>query len=185
MLQITIPATVSEAYDDVSNEFIYTVTEEEQTLQLEHSLDSLSRWESKWCKSFLYSKDKTDEEILDYIRCMTLTPDVSPHVYDRLTPENIEQIQKYINAPMTATTFSNNQKGKGSREVITAEIIYYWLAAAQIPFECQYWHLNKLITLIRVYNAKNQTPKKTNSKDIASRNAALNAARKQKQNTRG
>lgn len=185
MLQITVPATVSEEFDDKTNEFIYTTVAEEQTLQLEHSLDSLSQWESKWCKSFLYSKEKTDEEILDYIRCMTLNTDVSPDVYRRLTPKNIDQIQKYINAPMTATTFSNEQKGKGGREIITAEVIYYWMAASQIPYECQYWHLNKLITLLRVHNVKNQPAKKMSTSDIMRSNAALNAARRKQLNSRG
>ena len=185
MLQITVPAAMFEEFNDSSNEFIYTVVAEEQTIQLEHSLVSLSQWESKWCKSFLYSKEKTDEEILDYIRCMTLTPDVSPDLYSRLTPDNIDQIQKYINAPMTATTFSNEQKNKGKSEIITAEVIYYWMSASQIPFECQYWHLNKLITLLRVTNAKNQPPKKRSTRDIMRSNAALNAARRKQFNSRG
>lgn len=185
MLQITIPADVLEEFDEENNEFIYTIVSEEQTLELEHSLVSLSKWESKWCKPFISTKDKTDAETLDYIKCMTLTENVDPGVYARLTDSNIDEIQRYINAPMTATTFSDDGKNKGGREIVTAEIIYYWMIALTIPFECRFWHLNQLITLIRVCNIKNQTPKKMGKKDIMSRNAKLNAARRQKLKSRG
>ena len=180
MLRITIPA--AELWDELKEEFIYT---KEQTLQLEHSLVSLSKWESKWCKPFLGKGTKTAEEILDYVRCMTLTQNVDPDVYMYLTKENIEQINRYIEAPMTATWFSEDQHAKPNREIVTAEVIYYWMIALNIPFECQKWHLNKLLTLIRVCNVKNQPPKKMSKRDIASRNAALNAARRQKFNSKG
>lgn len=186
MLQITIPATVREDYDDVNNEFIYTITEEEQTLHLEHSLLSLSQWESKWCKSFLHSKDKTDEEILDYVKCMTLDSNVDPSVYDRLTQANLDDIHRYISAPMTATTFSDDKNKKQSREIVTAEIIYHWLASLNLPFsECEKWHLNRLIAQVRVCNIKNTPPKKRNKRETASKYAQLNAARKKQLNTRG
>ena len=184
MLRITIPASVSEQFDEEKNEFIYTLIAEEQTLDLEHSLVSLSKWESKWCKPFL-SSDKTDEEILDYIKDMTLNPNVDPEVYTRLTQSNIKAINTYIGAPMTATTFSEDNQGKAKREVITAEIIYYWMVALQIPFECQYWHLNRLITLVRVCNVKNAPPKKRSKRDTASRYAAMNAARRKQYNSKG
>lgn len=180
MLQITVPAV--EMYDDSINEFVYT---KEQTLQLEHSLVSLSKWESKWCKSFIASKDKTNEEVIDYVRCMTLNKNVDPDVYQHLTTSNINQIEKYIAAPMTATYFSEDKKAKHSREVVTSELIYYWMIALNIPFECQKWHLNRLLTLIRVCNVKNQPPKKMSKREIMSRNAALNAARRQQLNTKG
>ena len=180
MLQITIPAAVREDYDAKSNTFIYTEIEKEQTLCLEHSLVSLSKWESKWHKPFISKNEKTDEELLDYVKCMTRTPNVNPDIYTRLTRDNFDKIEKYIDDSMTATTFSSEQNGKHNREVITAEIIYYWMVSLNIPFECQYWHLNRLITLIRVCNIKNQPPKKRNSQDTASRYAKLNAARKQK-----
>lgn len=180
MLQITIPAAVREDYDAKSNTFIYTETEKEQTLFLEHSLVSLSKWESKWHKPFISKNEKTDEELLDYVKCMTRTPNVNPDIYARLTRDNFDKIEKYIDDSMTATTFSSEQNGKHNREVITAEIIYYWMVSLNIPFECQYWHLNRLITLIRVCNIKNQPPKKRNRQDTASRYAKLNAARKQK-----
>lgn len=185
MLRITIPAAIDEHYDEEKNEFIYTTIMEEQTLLLEHSLVSLSKWESKWCKPFL-SSEKTDEEILDYIKYMTLTPNVDPMVYNFLTADNVAAIKDYIGAPMSATTFSDDGNGKRNREVITAEIIYYWMIALGVPFDpCQDWHLNKLITLVRVCNIKNKPPKKKSGKDTASRYARMNAARKQQLNTRG
>lgn len=180
MLRITVPAI--EMWDEANEQFIQT---KEQTLQLEHSLVSLSKWESKWCKSFLHTKEMSTEEILDYIKFMTLTQNVDPEVYTRLTAANIQQVKDYIEAPMTATTFSEDKTSKSSREVVTAELIYYWMVALNIPFECQKWHLNRLITLIRVCNIKNQPPKKRSKRDIMSRNAALNAARRQQLNSRG
>lgn len=180
MLRITVPSM--ELYDEVKGEFINT---KEKTLQLEHSLVSLSKWESKWNKAFLSKKEKTLEETLDYIRCMTLTQNVDPSVYNRLTRENIEQVNAYISAPMTATYFSEEKAVKASREVVTAELIYYWMIAQGIPFECQKWHLNRLLTLIRVCNVKNAPPKKMSKKSIMSRNATLNAARRKKLNTKG
>ncbi len=182
MLQITIPAV--ELWDERKQEF---VTTKEQTLQLEHSLVSLSKWESKWGKAFITKQEKTFEETLDYIKCMTITQNVDPEVYNHLTNENIEEINKYIEAPMTATYFSDtcDKTVKSSNEQITAELIYYWMIALNIPFECQKWHLNRLLTLIKVCNIKNQPPKKRSKKEIMSRNAALNAARKKRLNTKG
>ena len=180
MLRITIPAV--EQWDEAKQEFIYT---KEQTLSLEHSLVSLSKWESKWCKPFLTKQEKTFEETLDYIKCMTLTQNVDPEVYNYLTNGNIKEINEYIEAPMTATYFSDEKTSKISREQVTAELIYYWMIAFNIPFECQKWHLNRLLTLIKVCNIKNQPPKKRSKKDIMSRNAALNAARRKQLNTKG
>jgi len=180
MLRITIPAV--EQWDEAKQEFIYT---KEQTLSLEHSLVSISKWESKWCKPFLTKQEKTFEETLDYIKCMTLTQNVDPEVYNYLTNENIKEINEYIEAPMTATYFSDEKTSKTSREQVTAELIYYWMIAFNIPFECQKWHLNRLLTLIKVCNIKNQPPKKRSKKDIMSRNAALNAARRKQLNTKG
>lgn len=179
MLQITIPG--DEAWDEIKQEFVST---KEQTLRLEHSLVSLSKWESKWCKPFFSKEEKTGEETIDYIKCMTLNQHVDPAVYDFLTAENIQAINDYISAPMTATTFSNDKKGP-SREIITSELIYYWMIALQIPVEFEKWHLNRLLTLIRVCEIKNQPPKKMSRNEILSRNAALNAARKQKYNSKG
>ena len=180
MLQIVIPG--QEFWDEQKQEFINT---KEQVLQLEHSLISLSKWEAKWCKVFLSKQEKTQEETIDYIKCMTITPNVDPEVYTHLTRENIKEIEDYIAAPMTATYFSSDNAGKSSREQVTSELIYYWMIALNIPFECQKWHLNRLLTLIKVCNIKNQPPKKMSKREIMSRNAALNAARRQQLNTKG
>lgn len=179
MLRIEIPDV--ELYDEVTETFIYR---KGMVLQLEHSLVSLSKWESKWCKPFLSTK-MTTEEIVDYIKCMTITQNVPPEVYDNLTESVINEIVEYINAPMTATWFSKDTNKKAKKEVVTAELIYYWMIALQIPSEYQKWHLNKLITLIRVCNAKNAPPKKMSKKEIMNRNAALNAARRKQLNTKG
>lgn len=179
MLTITIPAI--EQYDEANDEFI---TPKEQVLNLEHSLVSLSKWESKWHKPFLTKGEKTVEETIDYIRCMTVTKDVDKKIYDRITNGNIKEVRDYIEAEMTATTFSNEKKTI-NREIITAEIIYYWMVAMNIPFECQKWHLNRLLTLINVCNIKNTPHKKMGRKELVSRNAALNAARRQASNTNG
>lgn len=181
MLQITIPA--GEQWDEVKQEFI--VSNKEQILTLEHSLVSLSKWESKWNKPFLSKVKKTREEELDYIKCMTITQNVDPVVYNFITNENMEQINRYIEAPMTATWFTEEKNNKPNKEQVTSELVYYWMIALNIPFECQKWHLNRLLTLIRVCNVKNSPPKKMSKRDIMSRNAALNAARKKKYNTKG
>lgn len=181
MLNITIPG--AEAWDEATQEFCYT---NEVSISLEHSLVSLSKWESKWNKPFLVEKTKTDEEILDYIKCMTLTPNVSDDAYNYLSEKNIKDVQAYIEAPMTATTISDTKtKGKSSYEVPTSELIYYWMIASNIPFECQHWHLNRLLTLIKVCAVKSQPSKKMSKREIMSRNAAINAARKKQLNTRG
>lgn len=181
MLRIQIPLS-TEGWDEEKQEFVDPVT---LTLELEHSLVSISAWESTWCKPFLDKNPKTPEETLDYIKCMTLTPNVDPIVYTKLTNDNIQAVNNYISAPMTATTFSEKENGRGGREVITAELIYYWMIALQIPPEYRFWHLNQLLTLIRVCNIKNAPPKKMSKRDIMSRNAALNAARKKQMNTTG
>lgn len=179
MLQIVIPA--SEYWDEINQEFI---NKKEQILRLEHSLVSLSKWESKWCKPFL-SSDKSTEEIIDYIKCMTISSNIDDSIYSSLTQQNILDITDYINAPMTATTFSNISQSRPNREVVTSELVYYWMINQNIPFECQKWHLNRLLTLIRVCNVKNQTPKKMGKRELMNRNAALNAARRKQLNTKG
>lgn len=180
MLEITIPAR--ELFNEKTEEFFTT---KEQKLKLEHSLVSLSKWESKWHKSFLNTPEKTLEEITDYIRCMNLTQNVDTRIFSCLTNENIEEITNYIENPMTATFFSDTNQGHGSSEIITSEVIYYWMIALNIPFECQKWHLNRLLTLVRVCNAKNQPKKKMSSGEIMRRNAELNAARRAKLNSKG
>ena len=180
MLTITVPA--KEMFDEQTQTFF---TLKAQTLQLEHSLVSISKWESKWCKPFLAKNAQiTTEETLDYIRCMTITQNVDPTVYRRLTRSNIDEINKYIDSPMTATTFSENKQGGGS-ETPTSELIYYWMISQNVPMECQKWHLNRLLTLLRIFSVKSQSPKKMSKRDIMNRYASLNAARRKQFNTKG
>lgn len=177
MLNITIPSR--ELWDERKSEFVYTRS---YSLQLEHSLVALKKWESKWRKPFLTRVDnKTDEEMLDYVRCMTITQNVPPDAYLYLTNDNIEEIKEYIQAPMTATFFSEDDSSKANRKIVTAEVIYYWMIALGIPHEYQKWHINSLLTLIRVCNAENAPKKKRNSNDWA----AINAARRKQLKTRG
>lgn len=181
MLQLTV-LLGPEMWDERKEMF---VEPKKQVLQLEHSLVSISKWEAKWCKPFLSRTEMTVEETLDYIKCMTLTQNVNADVYNYITNEHIGQVNRYIEAPMTATWFTEEKNGKRNSEQVTNELIYYWMTALNIPFECQKWHFNRLLTLIRVCNIKNQPPKKMSKKDIMSRNAALNAARKKQLNTKG
>lgn len=180
MLQITIPSV--ELFDERKQEFVYV---KGQTLKLEHSLVSISKWESKWCKAFLSKTEKSFDETIDYIKCMTITQNVDPEIYKYLTQENIKQVNEYISAPMTATTFAPDKSGTGGRETITSELIYYWMIALNIPSKYETWHLNRLLTLIRICNIKNTPPKKRSKRDIMSRNAALNAARRAQMGTNG
>lgn len=181
MLRITIPAT--EKWDEDAGCFIFS---KEYNLQLEHSLVSLSKWESKWQKPFYTRADKTYEETIDYIRCMTITQNVPPEAYENITNNNIAEVSDYIENPMTATTFSEKKQAGGNNgEQITAELIYYWMIALQIPMECQKWHLNRLLTLVRVCNIKNAPPKKMGRRETMNRNRSLNAARRARLNSKG
>lgn len=180
MLEIIIPGR--EHYDEKRNEFIYT---QERVLRLEHSLVSISKWESKWHKPFLSNNEKTVDEIIDYVRCMTITQSVDIDVYNCLTEDNMRAINDYIDAPMTATTFNNMRNQAGNREVITSEIIYYWMITFNIPFECEKWHLNRLLTLVKVCNLKSNPPKKMSKQEIINRNKQLNAERRKRLNTNG
>ncbi len=180
MLKLTIPA--AELWDESKNEFITT---KEQTLCLEHSLYSVSKWEAKHHKSFFSKTEKTYEELKDYIACMSLDENTDPAVYNALTLSHIQQINKYINEPMTATSFSEKGSGKGSREAVTAEIIYWQMIAAGVPFECQYWHINRLFTLLRVCAIKSKPPKKMSRGEIMRQNSALNSARRRRLGSRG
>ena len=181
MLQITVPIS-PEGWDEERQEF---VDPQVKTLQLEHSLVSISKWESKWHKAFLSKKEKTEEEIFDYIKCMTLTQNVDPSVYDHLTVDNVNQIKAYIEDPMTATVINTNSSDKSNKETVTSELIYYWMIALNIPSEYQKWHINRLLKLIEVCNIKNSPPKKRSKSDIMRSNAALNAARRKQLGTRG
>ena len=182
MLQIVVPA--HEHWDEVNGMFVNT---EEQILTLEHSLASLAKWEAKWRKPFLTNKIKTVEETIDYIRCMTLNENVDPNVYNLLTTQNIEDINKYMDEPMTATWFNKDGRGsKGSNgEQITSEILYYQMVSLTIPFECENWHLNRLMTLIQVCSEKNKPPKNMSKRERFNQNKSLNAARRKRLNTKG
>lgn len=178
MLTITVPG--AEYFNENTMEFVKTET---KTIALEHSLVSLSKWESKWKKPFLTNETKTQDEILDYIKCMTITQNVSPEVYLRLTEDNIIAINNYIQDSMTATTFKN--RPGSSREIITNEILYYQMITLGIPLSCEKWHLNRLLTLIRVCNEKNNPGKKMTTRETVNHYAALNKARRMRSGSRG
>lgn len=186
MLTIEIPEI--EEFNEETDEII---TLKKQTIQLEHSLISLSKWESKWCIHFISNKNITDEQMSDYIRTMIIKPvEISDDLFNYIIHDRkiLEQIKEYIKSPMTATTFNepeNVTHGKKSSPIVTSELIYYWMVALQIPFECQKWHINRLMTLIRICQIKNEPPKKIGRKEMASRNKALNNARKSKLHTHG
>ena len=178
-IEISIPET--RLWDPVKEEFLYVKS---QKLLLEHSLLSISKWEAKWKKPYLNS-DKTPIEVVDYIRCMTLTKNVDPNVYYAIPATELEKLQNYILDPMTATTITNHEQKRPGREVITAEILYWQMAQLNIDLEWEKRHLNRLITLIQVCAIKSQPPKKMSKADIAKQNKALNAARRKRHNSRG
>lgn len=173
MLTIVVPGR--EYYDEANEKFIRT---KDQTLDLEHSLVSISKWESKWHKPFLSSIKKTDTESLDYFRFMTVTRNVDPIIYDSFTDEIISTINKYIENPMSATIFTGGPKKKHKQEVTTSETIYYWLIALQIPFDCEKWHLNRLLALVDMCNIKNSPQKKMSRSEVFAQNKSINDARR-------
>lgn len=180
MLTITIPG--DEFFDEVEQVF---VTKGDVVVDLEHSLVSLSKWEAKHQKPFLSKGDKSPEELFDYIRCMVLTPDTPDSVLLRMTKENLEAINAYIDSPQSATTFGADPRKPAKSETVTSELIYYWMVAFTIPFECETWHLNRLLTLVRICNIKNSKPTKMSRSDLAKRNQELNNARRQQLGTSG
>ena len=179
---LTLTTSDTEYYNEETAEFVPI---KGRTIDLEHSLLSLSKWESRWCKPFLGKKEKTKEELKDYIRCMIVTRNVPENIHYTISDEQIAQINEYIDNDMTATTFSDVQSASRSSEVVTSELIYYWMISLNIPIECQKWHLNRLLTLIRVCSIKNSPTKKIPTHKILSRNAAINAARRKQLNTKG
>ena len=184
MFELKIDA--KEGWDASKNEFVQT---KPTTLCLEHSLVSLSKWEAHFRKPYLSTDNKTKEEILYYIKCMTITQNVDPKVYELLGEEDFRQINDYISDTATATWF-NEKKAEGgapvrpNKQIITSELIYYWMVSYRIPFECQKWHLNRLLTLIKICNVKNN-PKKMKKADILRRNASLNEARRKAWHSKG
>ena len=179
MLKIT--TAQREYFNEATQEFIIVPSAK---LVLEHSLISVWKWESKWKKSFLNTKDLTNEELADYVRCMTIGEEADPLVYRFLSGKTLQKIQDYLNEPMTATTFKE-QKQPHKKEIVTAELIYYWMIESGIPFECEKWHLNRLLALIRVCNIKGTSGKKMSKRDIMKQNAELNAARRKALGSKG
>lgn len=187
MLDVIIPEQKYEFWDEIKEEYVY-VDVKETKIQIEHSLISLRKWEQKWHVPFLGKDDKTYEELSDYIRCMTLTRGVDQNVYKWIPMDVIDEIVNYIKDPMTATWFggdSLNHIQKVSKEVVTAEIIYYWMITLNIPVEFEKWHLNQLLTLIKVVNIKNEKPKKMDKRMAAQRRAALNKKRREQYKSKG
>jgi hypothetical protein len=178
-LMVTIPAT--DLFDETTEEF-HTV--KETKLKLEHSLVSISKWESKYEKPFLDGL-QDGQETIDYIKCMTLTQNVDPIIYLCIPQSVLHEIDEYIAKPMTATTITERGPRRGRNQKITSELVYYWMITLQIPTEFQKWHFNRLMMLIRVCQAENEGPKKMSQKEIMKQNAALNAARKAKHHTKG
>lgn len=184
---LTLHINKKEIFNEKTQEFEYITP---CSICLEHSLVSISKWEAKWHKSFLNTENKTNEELIDYVKCMTTSQHIDSKIYSTLSIDDIKKINLYIGNPMSATTF-NDKRPEGAapkkKDIITSELIYYWLVAYQIPFECQKWHLNRLLTLIKICSIKNTTGKedKMSKRSILSSNKALNAARRQSYNTKG
>ena len=180
MLTLVIPP--SEWWNPKKNEFI---TYKGETLYMEHSLVSISKWEAEYCKPFLSKQEKTVDEIRAYARCMTINKTVDPLTFNSLTAENLKQINDYIDAPMSAVKFKKGNEGPPSRETITSELIYYWMVALNIPFSCEKWHLARLMNLIRICNIKNKPSKKRSNSELTRQRTALNAERKARLHTTG
>lgn len=181
MLEIIVPEL--ELFNEKTQEFL---SEPAFTLTFEHSLFSISKWESEFEKPFLSKGEKTTEETLAYVRCMLQSLDYPDNWEERLSPANLETISHYINSAKTATTFRDDgRKSKGRSETITAELVYYWMVSFNIPFECQYWHLNRLFALIRICQVKNSKQPKMSPREIAQRNRELNEQRRQQFGTAG
>lgn len=176
MLEIDVAQ--EESFDESTEKFVVS---KRFRVALEHSLVSMSKWESVWEEPFLGDKDKTSEQTISYVKMMLLTSDVPPEVFQKLLSKHIDQIKNYISAKMTATTITETPGSKSYREIVTSELVYYWMFSMSIPMECEHWHLNRLITLIRVFGAKNAPKRKMSMAD----RRALNKQRQAKYNTRG
>lgn len=171
-----------ELFDEATGRFVYTKA---QTFRLEHSLISISKWESKWHKPFLKEDGRTHEEELDYVRCMVIDQEPDEGTLHSLTNQQLKDVFSYVNDSMTATWFNERDKKPPSRKIITSELIYYWMVALQIPFSCEKWHLNRLLTLIKICNIENSPKKKQSKKEQMAERRSLNAARRQKYHTKG
>ena len=179
-IPITIPAT--EMWDPVAHRF-YDV--KERTITMEHSLVSLSKWESKWKIPFIGNKNLTAEQLLSYFQCMTIEKNVNPMIYQCLTAKQIDDIMKYIDDSMTATWFGKSDDDVAAQtdnRAVTSELIYYWMFASGISKECEKWHLNRLITLIHVTSEENKPKKKRTEAERMAHHRALLKARRAKRN---
>jgi hypothetical protein len=180
MLEIKV--TITELFDE-ENSII--IPDKQVTLELEHSLLSLSKWEEEFEKPFLSDLEKTAEEFLFYIKLMILTPDYDPEILDRLSKQNVQDIIDYMKAKKTATWINDRSPQKPNREIVTSELIYFWMTNFQIPFSCETWHLNRLMTLVQVASIKNSPPKKMSRDEIARENAEINRQRRAAAASRG
>lgn len=179
---LTLIVKGKEFFNEETSEFIDSP---EVVVELEHSLVSLSKWESIFQKPFLTKDSKTQTELLAYIKIMILTKDYPEDLIESLTKENFLAIQNYIDSPESATTFGKLPEQKGRGEVITSELIYFWLVTFNIPFEVETWHLNRLLALVRICNIKNQKPKKVKKDEAARQYRELNEKRRAQYGTRG
>ena len=180
MIQVTIPG--GELFDPKTNEFINFKT---TTVSLEHSLISISKWEAKWKKSFFKNEERSLDEIIDYIACMCVTPNVDPRIFHKISSKEVKKVSDYISDPMTATTFHDLEDHKANKQTVTSELVYYWMIAYNIPFECQKWHINRLLTLIRICGIKNAPPKKISKAEMMRKRAQVNAERRSRLHTKG
>lgn len=179
---LTIVVQGDELWDEEAEKFCYT---EDTVLQFEHSLVSLSKWEAKYHKLFLTKEPKTEEEMGGYIQAMLLTPDVPIEVFDRMTKEQFEELDAYINDPMTGSTISEMPQGSRTSERLSSELIYFWMSQYNIDISHKHDHLNRLFTLIKIHHAKTQKPKKMSKNARAQQMAELNAQRKAQMGTKG
>lgn len=179
---ITIDLGTLEYYDSEKNEFVY---EEGGKVRFEYSLKMLYEWEGKWKKAFLKgNKNLTTEEAVDFYIMMALDP------IDKkfMTGEAMETLSKYVNDPQTATTFADGQNGNTSPskgKIFTSEELYAMMITSNVPLDFENRNLNRLITILRVISVQNTPPKKMSKNDIYRQNAALNAERKARLNTKG
>lgn len=172
---------IPEGWDEIKEEFIPPVYAK---LRLEHSLFAVSKWEAIFEKPFLETDSLTAEEIFEYVKCMAVD-DVDPSIYDCLTESNFKEINNYIHRPMSATKWPKEKSSGGNRDTLTNELIYYWMLTLGIPWECQHWHLEHLIALIKMCNFKNSPPKKMTMAERMAYNTKLNAERRARLHSKG
>jgi len=176
MLEINI--TTEDSFDETTNKFVATSS---VAVHLEHSLAAVSKWESIWEVPFLGKKEKTPEQTLSYVKTMVLDDNLPPEIFQKLVENHLEEVNTYVTANMTATTINTDPNAPASREVVTSELIYYWMISMNIPVEFEHWHLNRLLTLVRVINLKNSPKKKMSAKE----RSQLNKSRQEQYKTRG